>query len=514
MLQELSVPLTGEKNKLTTILNNMNELPATTQAMTSPVASSSKDIENDAIPRHEYVSFESSPKTSYGLSAAWVMYGFIFFAAAISAIDFMFGASKAIERYPFGKIEFCKDNAIASSVWTNFFFNWMAYIDLFEHEEKIEAWYKVFALFAGASTIAPYFFIGFVGALWQKILVAISTFFNLPVFYFGALDFYDYFHADFVQQVRWLLRFSLENFQLASKKSAIVFNMKENYNYFSFASREERERFINQFIALNGNEQLNFLIDRNGEFKVERSWARWFFCAGSGPVVGIATLAQNIGHVVVTMDGILAIKAMPLEARWFLAVSLGLGNFVPSLGYSFATMANFDLIDFVRACLFLDVPQLQRVIERDSWSATIAVRVALSVFRYLYVTSGFSNDEVNEEGAVILGANKQAAQVAGIDGNVSGAVVFNGVLNEKLFRRVLGWGVDSLEKADAEDKRQLAFEKMYKKMLDVVMQLPLQEGIKSFKTSDDPSLKAFTQRFFPAPEEQANIVVANPVHVK
>ena len=505
MLQNFNQSLVPQKHKLTAILEEMNELPAAQQTLHSPVASGADVEKGDQIP--QYVPSVSQEKQSHGLST-WA-YGFIFFAAVVSAIDFMFGASKAIERYPFGKIEFCKDNAIASAVWTNFFFNWMAYIDLFMHDEKISFMYKAFALFAGAATIAPYFFIGFVGALWQKIVVAISTFFNLPVFYFGALDFYDYFHADFVQQVRWLLRCSLENFDLASKKSAVVFNMKENYKDFSFANKEERQQFIDNFLSQSEDKKLDFLIDRCGAFKVERSWARWFFCAGSGPIVGIATLAQNIGHVVVTMNGILAIEGMPIQARWFVAVLLGLGNFVPSLGYSFATMANFDLIDFCRACLFLDIPQLQRVIERDNWYAMIALRVSLSAFRYLYVTSGFSNDEVNAEGAILLGANDQAAFVAGVDGNLSGAIVFNGVLNEKLFRTVLGWIVASLEKADAEDKRQLVFEKQYKKLLDATMMLPLQKDLKSFNTSEDPSLKAFAQRFFS--EVQVPAGVRNPL---
>ncbi|MCD8542860.1 MAG: hypothetical protein LRY69_05580, partial [Gammaproteobacteria bacterium] len=41
---------------------------------------------------------------------------------------------------------------------------------------------------------------------------------------------------------------------------------------------------------------------------------------------------------------------------------LAAGNLIPSLGFSFSTMANFDLLNFLSVLLFLKIPQVQRAL--------------------------------------------------------------------------------------------------------------------------------------------------------
>ncbi len=429
----------------------------------------------------------SCQKASYHLG--------VFGVAAVSAVDFWFGAEQAIQRYPFSSIAFFQWNAPISSLLTNLFFNQMAYLDYLSDDSELTKVKRAVAVVAAVATIAPYFFIGFTGELWQKIVVVISTIANLPVFYYGALDFYQYFHSEFVQQWRWIIRCSPDKYHLASQKSYLIHQMKDQYKWFSYATKQERTQFIDGFNTCEDEKKLLFLVARDFTLKTEsdiRTWAKWLFCSGSG-ICGLAVMAQNLGHVALTVAGILAMQQIPFWSRLILAVILGVGNFIPSVGFSFATMANFDLKDFFCALLFINVPQVQRVVFGNSIMAMLSLGLMLLIFRYCYITSGFGNDEVNYEGALFLGANEEEAAWAGINANAAGAIVFNGVLCEKLFKTILTW--IALEVGDVEDQRQAKFEESYSKMASKFAVLPLQD-IRSMQEHADPRFSNIHASFF------------------
>ena len=72
-----------------------------------------------------------------------------------------------------------------------------------------------------------------------------------------------------------------------------------------------------------------------------------------------------------------------------------------------------------------------------------------------------------------MGANAAEAECAGINGNLTIALVYNGVLCEKLFKTIMIWIAEKI--GGSEDKQQLEFEKFYSKIVKKIIILPLAE---------------------------------------
>ncbi|MCD8542942.1 MAG: hypothetical protein LRY69_06085, partial [Gammaproteobacteria bacterium] len=215
----------------------------------------------------------------------------------LSAVVYWFGAEEALVRYPaLGNIVFFNGTIHLSAVVTNSFFNWMGYLDFFNDDSSVPVVYRLLAAIAAAATIAPYFFIGFTGKTWQKILVGISSTADLPVFYLGALDFYAYFHLPIVQWHRWLFRCSAEGRHLADRKRHLVQHLKTQYDWFKYATKEERTEFIEDFLI--SDSKLCYLVSKNTRMQLDCRWTgalyRWFL-TGNG-LWGLAVILQNIPH--------------------------------------------------------------------------------------------------------------------------------------------------------------------------------------------------------------------------
>ena len=477
MLERLNpseVLLPSSSKHLAAVKILLQELESVSASHEDAIELPSQALEN-GVPRYSRNSIALSNKPSENGGVTYHVA--VFCAASLGAIVFWFSAADAIKRYPFGSYAFFEWNAPISSILTNTFFNEMAYLDYLNDDYQVSIVSRIMAIVAAIATIAPYFIVGFVGALWQKILVSISVLFDFPVFYYGALDFYQYFHADFVQQWRWFLRCSAENFTLASQKAHLVSQIKNQYNDFVYATKDERALFISDFQRCEIKAQLAFLVNKNQAQKVELNngwlaWLRWLLCSGSG-LWGIAVMAQNIGHALVVIMGVLMIQQIPFWAQIFLLIFLVPGSLLPNFGYSFATMADFDFLDFLSITFFLKVPQAQRVIAGDSIITSISTAFILILLRYIYITSGWSNDQVNYQGALYVGANAAEAECAGINGNLTIALVYNGVLCEKLFKTIMIWIAEKI--GGSEDKQQLEFEKFYSKIVKKIIILPLAE---------------------------------------
>lgn len=494
--------LPSSSNYLSSLNALLNELEVTSKSLEESIELSSPELKDEA-PRYSRDSIAPSNKSN---ETGEVIYQFsIFSAASLGAIVFWFSAADAVQRYSFGSYVFFKWNAPVSALLTNMFFNEMAYLDYLSDDYPLSGLQRIMAIVVAVATIAPYFFVGFYGALWQKIIVGISVIFDFPVFYYGALDFYHYFHADFVQQWRWFLRCSKENFILASQKASLVSQLKSQYNDFVYGSKEKRAAFITKFSQCNDKTQLSFLVNQHlmQEMTPNKNacwaWMRWLLFSGSG-LIGISVIIQNLGHVPVTILGVLLIKQIPFWAQVFLIILLAPSNLLSNLGYSFATMADFDFLEFLSITCFFKVSQAQRVIAGDSLMMSLLLACVLILLRYIYITSGFSNDEVNYEGALYMGATKTEALCVGINGNLSIALIYNGVLCEKLFRKIMIWMAEKT--GDNQDKQQLAFEKLYSKLVTKVMLLPLAEVRKLEKT---PEFSLTYANYFSSPKTVNNV---------
>lgn len=452
-------------------------------------------------------------------------FGFLFLCAALSAPVFAFGAETAIQRDPFGNVKACIYIVAAAAVVTNFFFNLDAYTDFVEDDQKLTVLQRLIAVVASFAVMAPYFFLGFDGALWQKILVAISTVFNLPVFYYGALDFYKFFNVDFIQLWCAILCLSTENFLLALQKSFMLLAFKQQFNEFVYGSKEDRKQFIDDYMACSEDERLQFLINRNKTVDQDNSLkgllthmfctrsgmldlVRWLLSSGTCIFFwGAAALAQNLGHFAMLVCGIMALPMpMPFWAKALLSAVVLIFNVIPNLGYSFSTMARFDFINFIGSVCFIYAPQRQRVLMNNSTCALILVCATLFLLRCVYMISGFANDEINYEGALFLGANEESATLAGISANIAGAIIFNGVLNESLFKKQIGKCVQ--KSGDQEDKEQVAFEDLYEKAFSKFMVLPLKEIEKMSGTS---GFKLIYANYFQIPKVVTTSVTKNPI---
>lgn len=459
-------------------MSNLDEssqslIPNSTESLTPNLNSIYHSIE-DLVTIAEHGSLTStnhlnqSPYVAILKNIAAPMFGIL------SAVVYWFGAAEALDRYPsLGNISFFNWTIRISAVVTNSFFNWMGYLDFFNDNNSLPFRYKFLAAIAAVATIAPYFFIGFTGKTWQKVLVGVSSTADLPVFYLGALNLYSYFHLPIVQWFCALFNCSQEDRRLADQKRHLVQHLKAQYDSFKYGTKDDRKQFIDGFLSSIPNEKLGYLIGERQQQDI--TWAaalyRWFF-TGNG-LWGVAVLAQNVPHAILNVKYMLRIKSLPWGFRLFFGFVLAAGNLIPSIGFSFSTMANFDLLNFLSALVFFKIPQVQRALGSFFIALPLVVGIAVLISRYFYLFSGFGNDQVNYEGAEYVHSGNVLATMLGLIGNLSGALIFNGVYCEGLFHQLMIDFVGGYGHGDKEDKKQANFEKEYLKIVKTIETLPL-----------------------------------------
>jgi len=457
-------------------MSNLDEsseslIPNSTESLTPNLKSIYQSIEAlVTIPDYESLTstnyLNQSPYVAILKNIAAPMFGIL------SAVVYWFGAAEALDRYPsLGNISFFNWTIRISAVVTNSFFNWMGYLDCFNDNNSLPFRYKFLAAIAAVATIAPYFFIGFTGKTWQKVLVGVSSTVDLPVFYLGALNLYSYFHLPIVQWFCALFNCSQEDRRLADRKRHLVQHLKAQYDCFKYATKGERTEFINDFLV--SESKLCYLVSKNNRMQLDCRWTaalyRWFL-TGNG-LWGLAVMLQNIPHAILNVKYMLKLKQLPWSARLVFGLVLAAGNLIPSIGFSFSTMANFDLLNFLSALVFLKIPQVQRALGSFFIALPLVVGVAVLISRYFYLFSGFGNDQVNYEGAEYVHSGNVLATMLGLIGNLSGALIFNGVYCEALFHQIMMGLVSKY--GDDEDKRQADFEKDYLKIVKTIETLPL-----------------------------------------